>query len=817
MEEGFGHRRDSPRRYDGQGRDRDHDYHRSRYDRSSPPRGLNYDDDGMDESAHAGRYRDDPRHSGVYDRNHSRGRSRSPDRVPGDRGRSSRAQNGPRTIVLTDVPEDATELDIEYGLEYVTEDRHMAEQLDRVRFNYDHNGHRIAFVEFWRAHDAEYFMSKYQPTVTFPLEHSRGIQSEPLTFEMSFRRNDAERSRDRRRRSREQRTEQRWNCQCGMDNFRHRTACFKCHAERPADNGHGYTLNPAPSRVLTGESDEGKHGEVHYYLVVRNLGATVNEQTLADGVMKLFIDITAETNKPAPKNKLKSTAPITRIGDLGAKPGSLRRVFLMRDCQSQQSRKYGFAEFATVEDAQGAVAKFHALGDKLTIGTSADVKVNFIHAGVFVEAPPNANPMYTFTPIHNPSVRLKYWDPEDRSYPSIHNVSIGVASDHPSPEKQDLKEAAQPTNRGSKVKKPKRDQESASAAIPIAMNPEIQRWQMKSFELHGQAQKAGADYRVFGNNEPKPVLETYAQNVKNEQPEPDGPAHPHWTDQYISYGDWDRFSCLICDWVAPPQETLDKAGYPEITREVALIDHEVRIHDHYKAVGVKEKAAANLAALGREPRTIVRRQPRLKSEPLKSYLSYADLEALRCALCRRKFPVIEALWRHEQESELHKKMLAVPGNKERAEKELNAIGKTLHRMCPDKKSREQEQQRPQYRDRAKERREVFGQPKKPAPVAGERKKERAEAVAAEVPLEKKSKGADILAKMGWTAGVGLGAEGTGRTEAIATEAYAPGVGLGAEGSKLGDAAEEAARKTRGNPSDFVEKTRDKARERFEKL
>ena len=40
-----------------------------------------------------------------------------------------------------------------------------------------------------------------------------------------------------------------------------------------------------------------------------------------------------------------------------------------------------------------------------------------------------------------------------------------------------------------------------------------------------------------------------------------------------------------------------------------------------------------------------------------------------------------------------------------------------------------------------------------------------------------SKGAALLGKMGWTAGEGLGAQGTGRTDVIVTELYTQGVGL----------------------------------------
>jgi RNA recognition motif-containing protein len=98
--------------------------------------------------------------------------------------------------------------------------------------------------------------------------------------------------------------------------------------------------------------------------------------------MKLFVE-NPEPAKEAPTtaNKLKSTAPVNSTVGLGAKPGSLRRVFLMRDRKTNESWRYGFAEFATVEDAMAAVAKFRASA-RFTIA-SKPVVVAFIHTGVF--------------------------------------------------------------------------------------------------------------------------------------------------------------------------------------------------------------------------------------------------------------------------------------------------------------------------------------------------------------------------------------------------------------------------------------------------
>ena len=132
---------------------------------------------------------------------------------------------------------------------------------------------------------------------------------------------------------------------------------------------------------------------------------------------------------------------------------------------------------------------------------------------------------------------------------------------------------------------------------------------------------------------------------------------------------------------------------------------------------------------------------------------------------------------------------------------------------------------PEYRDRAKERRLAFGAGKKIS-LPLKKSTSQPDASTAENPNNKEkddgvtlapSKGASLLNKMGWSAGEGLGAQGTGMTAPIATEMYVQGVGLGAQGGKLGDAVGEAEKNTKGGYGEFLERTKDRAKERFEKM
>ena len=177
--------------------------------------------------------------------------------------------------------------------------------------------------------------------------------------------------------------------------------------------------------------------------------------------------------------------------------------------------------------------------------------------------------------------------------------------------------------------------------------------------------------------------------------------------------------------------------------------------------------------------------------------SYADLNRNCCYLCMRQFKNSVEVNRHERLSQLHRT------NLQNEELTTKAMGKLVkHGIQPPTA---------EYRDRARERRQAFGSSKtsaKTKPTTAPPKEE-------EPPVQSTSKGASLLSKMGWSAGSGLGAQGTGMTAPIATEVYAQGVGLGAQGSKIGDAAEEAGRNTRNRYDEFLEKTRQTARDRYE--
>lgn len=191
--------------------------------------------------------------------------------------------------------------------------------------------------------------------------------------------------------------------------------------------------------------------------------------------------------------------------------------------------------------------------------------------------------------------------------------------------------------------------------------------------------------------------------------------------------------------------------------------------------------------------------------------SYADLSRKCCYLCSRQFKTDAEVNKHERLSQLHR------DNLKNEELVLKAEEKMAKAGIPTGSQGEPQGETQEYRDRAKERRAAFGVSgkkmslplKNPVSQLSDAQDDKDEYSTPAV-----SKGASLLGKMGWSAGKGLGAQGTGVTAPIATEMYVQGVGLGAQGGKIGDALEEADRNTKGGYHGFLERTKDKAKERF---
>ena len=263
---------------------------------------------------------------------------------------------------------------------------------------------------------------------------------------------------------------------------------------------------------MTGETDASN--DANLILVVYPLDPCVTEEVLEFGMKKLEVVERQQSSNDSdrPAKPLKSTAPSGDATGYGARRNSLHRVFLIRDKSSGQSLKYGFAEFWTLEDAMAALTKFR-MSRSFTIG-GAPVAVYSIHMGVFIpemQQPTAEDDKFSFVPLFNPSLRVKYWDP--RVY-----ASQRIVNSEP-PVKIEPTQAPEEANNAEakKAKKRKADGNLSSgvAKKPVAMAGQMAMWQKKSEELRDHARGPGkGDEGGAGETQ----RESPASNVSNDGP-----------------------------------------------------------------------------------------------------------------------------------------------------------------------------------------------------------------------------------------------------------------------------------------------------------
>jgi RNA-binding protein 5/10 len=221
----------------------------------------------------------------------------------------------------------------------------------------------------------------------------------------------------------------------------------------------------------------------------------------------------------------------------------------------------------------------------------------------------------------------------------------------------------------------------------------------------------------------------------------------------------------------------------------------------------------------RAPKTVKEKSLTPEVQPAKQ--SYMDQEKLCCWLCRTKFkPEKRDLFDvHEAASKAHAANLQDP------HKISQAMAQLRQRGLIDKPNINAN-----IRDRAAERREAFkaskksqepSSPPQDASVGAPRNTNSASVQAmdrkSDSPPPTNLKALGMLKKMGYKEGEGLGASGSGRILPIEQTIYAAGVGLGAANSKIGDAHEEAQKNMEDGYKNFLDKTKDNAKRRFEGL
>ncbi|KAF4979379.1 hypothetical protein FZEAL_4420 [Fusarium zealandicum] len=622
-------------------------------------------------------------------------------------------------------------------------------------------GHRRAFVQFQEVDQAVAFMREHYPKLLVELTHpTDDVPEGRFDAYIHFARGrDTHDELDTRGASGSN-----WTCPtCDFSNYSTRIRCKICGGPQAGELGLVTLLSsglisgtaPAWQHSLTGMADAADVPS--QILVVYPLASFVTEDMLASDMKRLELvkpDTTKDNSNGAPK--LKSTAPIGDTTGIGARPGSLHRVFLMRDTNTNESFKYGFAEFWTVDDATAAMSKFHK-SRSFTVA-ACPVTVSSTHMGVFLPEERDVTPAIermSFSPLFNPNLRVRYRDLH--VYPSQQ-----VLTTQPPEGEEGSRAPIEGNDKKPKKRKAEGNLPASSAKKSVPMAGQLAMWQRKRNELRDDN----------GSGSEKPEL-----------------------------SDVNR---------TPLRISLSGSGADAHKTQAAIkisISGATKLGDSESAVSTQPVSSEAAAT----PENMA--QPAVTLE--EALISYVDRDRLMCLICMRKYKSVDEVNIHER-SRNHK---TATENEEQVKAALPRLA------ARDKRLQKQGQENvdaattaSQYRDRAKERRQAYSQPVKPVSAPQGKPKPAPKAEEAAQPAKPaQSKGAGMLAKMGWSNGAGLGANKDGRTEVIATNAYQEGVGLGAEGGNLGDAAQLAERKTKNTYADYVNTVQDKARERYNNM
>ncbi|KAK8234233.1 hypothetical protein HDK77DRAFT_493753 [Phyllosticta capitalensis] len=270
-------------------------------------------------------------------------------------------------------------------------------------------------------------------------------------------------------------------------------------------------------------------GSATQFLLIKKLGENVGEEDLLKLVSKLFKKDDAKDPQAGAaglrSTGLKSTS-VPR--NAGAKPGSLKRIFLVRDKMTGYSCGFGFAEYHSKEDAVGAFEKFtHESGI-----FPEDVEVTFAHLGIFMPAVPNMRESFTHAKSGEGDMRLQY------RLPHLYASELMVAENPP-----DEAKAVEAVDRKEEEKEKKKRKADDSAAAKSSKAPRIKlaaftAWNKAQVELGHREREDAATTTTTTTTTTNNSSEEASTTEQPAAAEPRLPVSP--------LVDWENNCCYLC-------------------------------------------------------------------------------------------------------------------------------------------------------------------------------------------------------------------------------------------------------------------------------
>ena len=224
-----------------------------------------------------------------------------------------------------------------------------------------------------------------------------------------------------------------------------------------------------------GEHDHAEDNNTPLTLVlVRHLSESATEELFAKGLEKLYHGY-------------------GQMPESGAKPGSLKRIMIIRDRVTDNHMAFGYAEYHTIRDAQRAVEKAETLSKHgLCTIASKKIDVCFPNMGVFMPAYLGRRETHPWFTIELFSTQLKFKYKDERYYPSVHIVNPEPPYEPSSPPKKSAAPmkvaAADQAGIVPMESKPKKTKAPGAAPLPF-----LQHWQHKAAELREEGQEAALE------------------------------------------------------------------------------------------------------------------------------------------------------------------------------------------------------------------------------------------------------------------------------------------------------------------------------------